>query len=184
MKRSSHPKSDEQLCDSLGQADFEVRAPPRGSGLRAHLVPGPPVTKRGRDNCRQEHRGASSWRAHCVPGYLTVFTFSAPWALEAKCAQSRASRFRRRSVLSACGRARRSDRGEQGVRRIGGRCLTAGQSAGCAARLALWPSERSRRRTGSGTPGRAANKVRQGPEVAAAPSAASAPLGPGGARRR
>lgn len=96
MKRSSHPKGDEQLCDSLGQADFEVRAPPRGSGLRAHLVPGPPVTKRGRDNCRQEHRGASSWRAHCVPGYLTVFTSSAPWALEAKCAQSRASRFRRR----------------------------------------------------------------------------------------
>ncbi|TKC40115.1 hypothetical protein EI555_016191 [Monodon monoceros] len=166
MKRSSHPKSDEQLCDSLGQADFEVRAPPRGSGLRAHLVPGPPVTKRGRDNCRQEHRGASSWRAHCVPGYLTVFTSSAPWALEAKrrlcrCGRSSSARipgkrgtgafeisgaaFGSGPVLSACGRARRSDRGDQGVRRIGGRCLTAGQSPGCAARLALWPSERSSR---------------------------------------
>lgn len=28
MKRLSHLKSDEQLCDSLGQGDFEVRAPP------------------------------------------------------------------------------------------------------------------------------------------------------------
>ena len=78
MKRSSHPKSDEQLCDSLGQADFEVRAPPRGSGLRAHLVPGPPVTKRGRDNCRQEHRGGLLLAGALCPWILDSFHLFCP----------------------------------------------------------------------------------------------------------
>lgn len=40
------------------------------------------------------------------------------------------------------------------MRRCGCWCLAAGGSPGCAARLPLWPSERSTRRTSGATPGR------------------------------